>query len=201
MKTPRSHPPLEQWMRWLDGDPVDGDLERHLEDCGACRALVDTLESAQRAKGRGVWREPPAELVDRAVRVRTEKRLPPSHRTRPVSWSATDVRGDAAAVTDDDARIVAASADAGELSLLVRPPRRDARWSFELRVWLGPEDEAAPAAEVGLVHGDHVVARHEVRDGEVLRFREIVPAGWSLEIHMPDGEALVVHDPFGRETG
>ena len=150
------------------------------------------------AQGGARWKEPPEDLVSRALGARREKRLPRTKRRRTVHWDAADVRSPGGPSVADDAKIVAGSCPGGEVSVLVHPPLENATWSFEARIWFAEPDDTARAV-IGLVHDDHVLQRHEVADGEMCRFEEIVPDGWSLEIHLPDGDTVVLDDPFHTE--
>ena len=146
----------------------------------------------------GVWREPPDDVFERALDLGDQKRLPRGDARRRVRAKVTDVRSAGGPSVADDARILAASCPDGEVSVLVHPPLDDARWRFEVRVWFA-DAPADSTATVGLVHDDHVLQRVEVGDGETLRFDDVVPEGWTLEIHMPGGATVVLDDPFHAE--
>lgn len=198
MSARRTHPTLDAWLTWIEGGESGRELTEHLATCASCRALIGALRSARSARARGAWQEPSDEVLGRALGATKEKRLANVKRTRPMQWQASDVRGDGGSAVADDARIVAGSCTGGEISVLVHPPLRDASWRFEARVWL-TEAPADARAVIGLVHGDHVLQRHEARDGEMVRFEEIVAEGWTLEIHLPGGETVLLGDPFHGE--
>lgn len=198
MNARRAHPTLEVWLAWIDGAVDDDGLREHLVQCASCRALTDTLRISRDARARGIWAEPSDDVLARAFGARTEAILPRARRPRGIEWQAADVRSGGDASVADDAKIVAGSCAGGEISVLVHPPLRDASWHFEARVWL--RDAATDArAVIGLVHGEHVLQQLAARDGETVRFDEVVAGGWALEIHLPNGESVVLRDPFGTE--
>lgn len=191
----RRHPSLEAIRAWIADADASPEIGEHVADCRSCRALVDALGAARRARSRGPWVDPPDDVVERALGVKSSRRLPRRDEKKTVHVDPADVRsGDGAAVADD-AMIVAGSCAGGDVSVLVHPPLDDALWRFEARVWLAESDGDA-SATIGLVHDDHVLQSHAAADGAMVRFEEIAPEGWCLEVHMPNGEVVVLDDPF-----
>lgn len=191
----RRHPTLEQIRAWIADAGAVPEISAHVADCQSCHALVDALGAARRARSRGPWIDPPDDVVERSLRTKSSRRLPRRDTSKVVQFDPVDVRsGDGAAVADD-AMIVAGSCDGGDVSVLVHPPLDDVHWRFEARVWLAENDGDAKAT-IGLVHDDHVLQSHAASDGEMVRFEEVAPEGWCLEVHMPTGEVVVLDDPF-----
>jgi hypothetical protein len=197
MNTRWRHPSLDDWKSYLELSSEDvraRKLHAHLQGCRGCAGLVEVLRSVRGELGKEPWRTPDPELVRRAGRLPKKLRPAPDvRRPLPLSWDAVDVRGTGSG-TVEEGRIVARSCPGADLSIVVLPPRGEHLWVVEGRIWL----RRPVGSRILLVftQGDHVVRQEEVDDGEHFRIEELVGPGWTLEIHLPAGDTILLHDPF-----
>lgn len=199
MTASRRHPSADRWLAWIQGENPDAQpeaLESHLAECAGCRALVDTLRSLPARQGRKSWALPSDDLVDQVARMPRGKRTRRPEKPLVFGWNAPDVRGGGSAVADD-ARIVARSCPAGEISVLSFPAADDGRTRIEGRVWL--RNPSKEPVSVVLAHEDHVIVQIEALDGEPFASEEVLAPGWQIEIHFPSGETVVLGDPFAED--
>ena len=193
--TPRpKHPGTGDWLRYLDGAAGEGvEMERHLAACSSCREEVAFLRGIEGARRVPRWAAPGA-------RARTSARTlpggasvpPPPRRAAAVAWPPSDVRG-AGLLETGGARMVSHSTPEADLGVLAVPPRGNGPWRIEGRIWLARP--ATGSIRIVLVHDDHVFAARETEDGGRFTLEEVLPPGWTLEVHLPGGRTLLVKDP------
>ena len=211
MTAKRRHPSPDQWIAWIqDPDAVEDSaaLSKHLTGCPGCGALVETLRLLSARKrcsislktrllsARRRWGLPSADVVDRVARLPRAPRAPHPRDPTVMEWDAPDVRGGGSAVADD-ARIVARSCPAGEISVMSFPPSHDGRIRVEGRVWLRESSEEDIVIVLG--HEDHVVSELRTSDGMPFHCEELLAPGWQVEIHFPSGDSVVLGDPFAED--
>lgn len=193
MSAKRRHPSPDEWIAWIQDPESEDDpavLRDHLSECSGCRALVETLRVLSTRSG---WAMPSDDVTARASRLPRERRVPRPQEPLVMHWDAPDVRGEGSAVADD-ARIVARSCPAGEISVMSFPPSHDGRVRVEGRVWLRKPSKEEISIVLG--HEDHVVSELQTPDGAPFVCDEILAPGWQIEIHFPSGESVVLGDPF-----
>lgn len=151
--------------------------------------MLELLRTARRMER---WELPPEPLRARAARLPSEPRPPRRpRRFHELHWQPADVRGQTLVAAPEPASLNAVLATA-ELSVVATPPTADPFWSIEGRVWL--RGQKASTVDVVLSREDHVIAHRTVTDGEFFRIREILPPGWELEVHLPDGGPVKLSD-------
>lgn len=195
MTPKRTHPTLEEWTAWIrdpHGAPNAAELEQHLVACDTCGPLVDTLRFVERARGVDSWENAPEDLVQRALDRPDD---PPTDAPREfdaVEWRPLDVRGGSLAAVGA-ARTASRVFDTGEVGIVAVPPGADGLWHIQGRVWLRDDERAV--IRVVLVHDDHVIASVATTSGRDFEWNEAVGSGWSLEIHLPGEDVLVLEEP------
>ncbi len=196
MTTRSRHPAPEAWMQWLDGslEPREAArLEAHRDACARCLAESEFLARVQTARGVAQWGTPGAPARRRARRLPGDQAVPgPIANPVRIPVTPPDVRG-AGTASLDDARMVTRVFSWGEVGVLVSLPQGDDPWRIDGRVWL--RSPHGKRVRLVLVHDDHVLGSTEADDGEPFCFQEMLPAGWSLEVHVPGQRPVVMEDP------
>ncbi len=187
------HPSVEQWSQWLTSGASEP-LTNHLVSCASCTEEVELLRALRECVSvplPGVVQRIPSDLVQRQP-----SRVPPLPMgKRRVAWRPKDIRGVDFAI-ESGPRMLNLSDPEAEVSIRVSPPTADVMWTFEGSIWL-TTDAPDPTINLVLLLGDHVLELATARDGEEFVIRQVVGAGWTLEIHLPSGKSLVLEDPLG----
>jgi hypothetical protein len=191
----RTHPTPEEWTAWIRdprGAPDAPAREEHLATCATCRSLVDTLRLVEHARGVETWENAPEDLVQRVLDRPDDPSLDAPREFDAVEWRPLDVRGGSPAAVGS-ARTASRVFDAGEVGIVATPPASDGLWHIQGRVWL--RDDQRAVIRVVLVHDDHVIASIATTPGRDFELSEAVGSGWSLEIHLPGEDVLVLEEP------
>jgi len=157
--------------------------------------MTDKFTRRVRAASRvSRWTAPPARLRGKVIGLARGRDIAPGPAARPrvIPRAAADVRGGGPGGAPET-RMVSYSFPGAEVGLLTVPPAGDDGWRIEGRVWLAVPSERP--IRVLLIHEDHVLAETSLLDGSRFRIDETVGPGWCLELHLPDGETIVLEDP------
>ncbi|MAF27202.1 MAG: hypothetical protein QF819_01310 [Gemmatimonadota bacterium] len=197
MTARRNHPAPDDWRAWLEGKGTARrrtELEEHHDTCVRCRREVGTLRVLLRAKQAMKWVAPP-ERVRKLVERLPDGRLLPdlTAAARPLAWAPADVRGGGMGAAGQT-RMVSRVVPEAEVGIMATPPKGDGRWRIQGKVWLRKE-KPGDAVRIALIHQEHVIARADLPSGGDFVLDEAVGSGWTLEVHLPDGETLTLEDP------
>lgn len=152
------------------------------------RPLERALERARRRP----WASPPDDLRRATRRLPPDEPVPEEPTALDPGLRPTDVRA-TTAVGDPRTRLLSCGSDHVDVSLAVHRPEGPGLLTLEGRVWTVDPD--VDPVEIVWVHADHVLARRRVRDGDTFSLEAAPVRGWTLEVHLPGVEVLVVEDP------
>ncbi len=192
--TPNAHPDFDQWLDWVHerGDLTDRlAFEAHFDVCMKCKTNMPMLNDLRRSRNQKQWTLPQAKTLDIASAF-PRVAWAPTRSASPLQlyWAPSDVRAQTLTVSEN--RSLNEAIPGAEISIEATPPGETAFWTIEGCVWL--HDESIPRAELVISHGEHVVVHTSVQSGEFFRIEEILPPGWELEVHLPDGRVLQLVD-------
>jgi hypothetical protein len=108
-------------------------------------------------------------------------------------FTPDDVRGAEDQLSQGQEVVVTRSHEAADFTVSIRPPDAEGVWRVGGRVWLLEESNQRLSA--ALMHGDHVLQSTRIVDGEYFELEDVLPRGWHLEIHLPEGVCVRVEDP------
>lgn len=153
---------------------------------------ITELERALEASRTLHWAVPPASARRRARRLPSEtpvRRLSPDAYlvARPADVRSSTVLG------EPETTFTSHSSENADISLALTV--RGGFLQIEGRIWRADQDARAAEMEIVWVHGEHVLGRVLVGDGEMFRFEGAPVRGWTLEIALPGGRSLVLQDP------
>lgn len=145
------------------------------------------------------WEDAPPSCLEAASRIPRDSGQdmapPATSRAHIAPWQAPDVRAvGVETAAAGNARSVVHAFDGGELALVATPPRGDTRWKVQGSFWL--RTPSREPIRVLWLHGEHVLATVAAADGDLFEMEAFVSAGWTLEVHLPDGLVLEIPEPI-----
>jgi hypothetical protein len=140
-----------------------------------------------------VWKSPPPEASQQATGKPPEDPLPappsesPMRKVRP-----EDIRS-AATLDETGGAMITRSLPGLDVTVMISPPRGDALWTLQGRLWLNPARDLG--VRVALVQHENVLATATVGDGGRFKFQDIIVGEWALEFHLGSNEVVVLRGP------
>ena len=80
-----------------------------------------------------------------------------------------------------------------DVTVMILPPRGDALWTLQGRLWLNPSKDVE--VRVALVQGENVLGATTTGDGGRFKFQDLIVGEWTLEFHLGDEEVVVLQGP------
>ena len=184
------HPSVEELTQLAEVGSKAKVTATHVEKCAACRILLEALH-----RDRATWALPPESVLERSLETRREQPLPIPKQPVRLEPALADVRAAQGALASEEATIVAGTCNAGQVSVLMRPPMADAAWRFEIRVWASAPDQSRDV-KIALVHDDHLIARATTSSaGSLSSSRRYFPLAGFWKSTSPAARVVVIEDP------